>query len=134
MNLTAIDLKTKVSRWTLVVLLFVSLFTISGGLGRSPITRQKITTSKLSDNTNAVRSTQIFYRSFIQKIRAVNFQHIFLSCTNSILLLIKGRLVQIQFSLSLMRMLIILPIGYLFVRTTLSYTQEKAKPLMSSIR
>ncbi|MGY0040995.1 hypothetical protein [Pedobacter sp. NJ-S-72] len=133
MNLTAIDLKTKASKWTLVVLLFISLFTISGGLGHSPITDQKTTTSKLAGKTDAVRRTQIFYKSFIQKIRAVNFLHIFLSCSNNLLLLIKSMLVQIQFSLSLMRMLVILPIGYLFVRTTLNYNRRRLNSLLAPI-
>jgi len=134
MNLTTTDLKAKVSGWTLVVLLFVSLFTISGGAGPRPVTGQKITTSKLAGNFNAVHGTQIFYKSFIQKIRIASFQRALLSSSNSLLLLIKSRLIQIQFSLNLMRMLLILPIGYLFVSTTLCYTQEKGpRPLLSSL-
>ncbi|MBB5634334.1 hypothetical protein HDE68_000219 [Pedobacter cryoconitis] len=131
-NLTTIDLRTKLSHWAMVVLLFISLFAIAGGSGRSPVTDQKITTGKLAGHMNMAVSTKIFYKSFIQKIRGINFQKALLSCSNSLWLLLIDRLVQIQFNAIFTRMLLI-PASYLLTKIVSCFTLEKAKPLMSFV-
>lgn len=132
MHLTTSALITKVSRWMLVVLMLISVFIISGRSARSPITISKVTTSKLAGHTHAIRSHQIFYRSFIQKIRSVNFQRIFLSCSNSLLLFLKDRLIQIQISTNLIIVLHILPIGCFLVRRVINYTSERTESFLYS--
>lgn len=133
MHKTTSALMTKVSRWMLVVLMLISVFIISGRSGRSPITISKVTTSKLAgQHTRAIRSNVVFYRSFIQKIRTVNFQRIFLSCSNSLLLFLKDRLIQIQINTNLIVLLHILPIGCFLVRRVINYTPEQAEPFLYS--
>lgn len=130
---TTSALITKVSRWMLVVLVLISVFIISGRSGRSPIAISKFTTIKLAVQTSAIRSNQIFYRSFIQKIRTVNFQRIFLSCSNSLLLIIKDRLIRIQAGTNLIIVLHILPIGCFLVRRVIDYTPEQAESFLYSV-
>lgn len=132
MNISIPAFITKVSRWMLVVLMLISVFIISSRSGRSPIAISKFTTSKLAGQTSAVRSNHIFYRSFIQKIRTVNFQRIFLSCSGSLLLIIKDRLIRIQAGTNLISVLHILPIGCFLVRRVIDYTPEQAESFLYS--
>ena len=132
MNISISAFITKVSRWILVVLLLISVFIISGRSGRSPVAISKFTTSKLAGQTSAIRRKQVFYRNFIQKIRIVNFRHIFLSCSSNLLLIIKDRLIRIQAGTNLITVLHILPIGCFLVRRVINYTPEQAESFLYS--
>lgn len=124
-NISTSALITKVSRWMLVVLVLISVLIISGRSGRSPITASKFTTDKLAGHTHAIRSNRIFYQSFIQKMRVVSFQRIFLSCSNGLLLFLKDRLIQIQRNTNLLLVLHILPIRCFLIRRVIDYTPER---------
>lgn len=129
---TTSALITKVSRWMLVVLLLISLFIISGSSACSAITASKVTTGKLAGHTSESHNNRVFYRSFLQKIRTVNFQRIFLSCSNTLLLFLKDRLIQIQINTNLIIVLHILPIGCFLIRRVINYTPEKAQYFLYS--
>ncbi|QNK61691.1 hypothetical protein H7F33_14155 [Pedobacter sp. PAMC26386] len=126
-NLTAFDFKTRMSHWAMLILLFINLLVISGGYSQFSTTEEKVTSGKLAGNSRIVRSSHIFYQSFIQKIRSNNFLRGFLSSSDQLSLWIQNKSVQIQLNInSLVILRFQRPIGYLSTRMILYSSSEQS--------
>lgn len=120
----------------LAVLLLISLFTISGGLTSGSVTRQEFSTGKLAGHTGKSYKPQVFYRSFLQQLRTADFRQIFLSSSKNLILLLKSRMVQIEYNTNLVVVLLLtqLPAGCLFIHHLHHYPRRKAAAFSSVIK